>query len=112
TDYRHGVVRPGLGQRQQVGEMQAECATQPEQAKENAEDAAYPAAADLGRLRIPEYLMEERVGHGSSPSRLLCWSPAHFHSRCTLCRVVFVINAHVRTLATSIVCGADEPTID
>src|SRR5205085_7531888 len=59
ADYHHGVVRSGVGQRQQGRKVQAQCAAQAEQATKDAEDAAYPAAPDIGWLRIAEYLLEK-----------------------------------------------------
>jgi hypothetical protein len=65
-------MRSGVGQRQQGGKMEAQCASKAKQPEKNAEDAGDPAAPDIRWLRIPEYLLEKHVRHRSSPSRLLC----------------------------------------
>src|SRR6185503_5217345 len=98
TDNRHRVVRSGVGQRQQSRKMKAQCASQAEQATKNAEDAAYPAAPDIGWLRIPEYLLEKRVRHRSPPFDYWVLIAAQVRQPMHSCPVVFAVYAHVGIL--------------
>ena len=64
----HGVVRPQLGRRQQLREMQAHHRAEREQTEEGREDPAPPAGAEPAGLVVAEELVDLLFEHGRSCS--------------------------------------------
>ena len=61
----HGIVRPQLGRRQQLREMQAHHRAEREQPEEGRENPAPPAGAEPAGLVVSEHLVDLPFEHGS-----------------------------------------------